>query len=190
MAKRLNYALASDAGGRLRLIGGHGAIAEALDSVAHLVDDGGAMFDLLLGDHLAKVVTFGIVEIENVGSVVRFGVEIVAHGGAGAFNGATFGVDNVGEEREAVASFVLSDVAGAGSFNLFRGGNEDGRFALTGDPITFIRFCIEGEKGGKVGFHRLVFFNGEGKDSKKEDERKRDNSKERENLEQANGDHN
>lgn len=188
--KGLNYALAGDMGGGSRLIGGHSAVAEALDSVAHLVNDGGAMFDLLLGDHLVKVVTFGVIEIENIGSVVCFGVEIVAHGGAGTLNSTTFGVDNVSEEREAVASFVLSNVAGAGSFDLFRGGNEDGGFALTGDPITFIRLRVEGEKGGEIGFHRLVLFNGEGKDSKKEDKRKRDNGEKRENLEQANGDHN
>lgn len=188
--KGLNYALAGDMSGGFRLIGGHSTVAEALDSIAHLVNDGGAMFDLLLGDHLVEVVTFSVIEIENIGSVVRFGVEVVAHGGAGAFNSTTFGVDNVGEEREAVASFVLGNVASAGSFDFFRGGNENSGFALTGDPIAFIRFCVEGEKGGEVGLHRLVLFNREGKDSEKEDKRERDNGEERENLEQANGDHN
>lgn len=81
-----------------------------------------------------------------------------------------------------MTSFVLGDVASARGFDFLRGGNEDGGFALAGYPVAFIGFCVEGKKGGKIGFHGLVFFNGECKNSKKEDERSRYNGEEWENL--------
>lgn len=93
MARWLNDALSSEPNWSVGFVGCHGAIAEALDSVAHLVDDGGTMLNLLLCYHVVEIVIFGVIVVKNIGGFVGLGVEIVTHGGTSAFNGATFGID-------------------------------------------------------------------------------------------------
>ena len=182
----LKNALATEAAG-----GGGGGLVEVvgggLDGGAHLADDFGVVGLLLARDHVGKIAGIGL--IEHVGSVVGFGVKFVTHGGAAGLDGATFGVDETGEKREAMAGFFFGDVANTGRLDLFRGGDEDGGFALARHPEAFLGLEVVGEDGGEVGFHGLVFLDGEGEDEKKEAERNRDDGKEGENLEEAYGKH-
>ena len=158
-------------------------VGRGLDGGAHLIDDFGVVGLLLARDHVGKIAGIGL--IEHVGSIIGFGVEFVAHGGTVGLDGATFGVDETGEKREAMAGFFFGDVANAGGLDFLRGGDEDGGFALARHPEAFLGLEVIGEDGGEVGFHGLVFLDGEGEDEKKETEGDRDDGKEGENLEEA-----
>lgn len=170
MAARLDDALSSEVDWGV-IVGRHSAVAEALDGVAHLIDDGGAMFDLLLVDHLIEGVVLSVVVIEHVGGVASFGVEVIAHDRIGIFDRTTFRIDDVGEKREAMAGFVLRNVAGARGLDLLWCGDLNSGFALPGDPVASIRLRVEGDEGGDVGLHRLVFLEREGEYGKEDNER-------------------
>ena len=108
--------LARGGGGGLVVIVGRG-----LDGGAHLIDDFGVVGLLFLVDEGGEVGAAGL--IEHVGGIVGFGIEFVAHRGATGFDSLTLGVDDAGEEGEAVGGFLFGDVAGAGGFDFAGSGD-------------------------------------------------------------------
>ena len=89
--RRLNNAFADGC-----KVGANRAGLLFLDCGTHLIDDFVVTFLLFFGNEMIKPV--GTRAIEHVGSVVGFGVEFIAHGRAGIFDGITFGIDNGGQK--------------------------------------------------------------------------------------------
>ena len=116
MEGALTGELARGGGGGFVVIVGRG-----LDGGAHLIDDFGVVGLLFLVDEGGEVGAAGL--IEHVGGIVGFGIEFVAHRGATGFDSLTLGVDDAGEEGEAVGGFLFGDVAGAGGFDFAGSGD-------------------------------------------------------------------
>lgn len=173
-------------GGWGGLVGGGFEGLVEKEGVFHFADGGSAFFAFFPGEHLID--KGGGIVGENVGGSAGFGEEFGADGGGGVVvDGVTFGVDDVGEEGEAVIGFLGTDVASAGAFDDFRGRDGDGGIALAGHPNASAGFGVEGDDGGEVGFHGLIFFEGEGKSGKESDEREGDEGERNEEVGESPG---
>lgn len=84
-----------------------------------------------------------------------------------------------------MAGFFFANIADAGFFDFFGGSDLDGGVALAGDPETAIGAKIKRNQGCNVGLHRLIFFQWECKDKKKQSKWYGDGGKEWKNLEES-----
>ena len=106
-----------------------------------------------LGDIVA------LLSLKNILNGASFGVDFVAELiGYVALDGITFGINNVGKEREAAGGFFFVKVLSTVFFNFFRSGNDDSGFRFAWFPEALVRLSVVGDNSGEISFHRLVFF--------------------------------
>ena len=146
---------------------GWGRVVDFVDGGAHIINNRGAVGVIVAVNHRIEIV--GVGWLKNILSIAIFGEETFTNISI-SFDGATFGVHDVGQEGEAVASFFPADVASAWAFYFFGGGNLNRMLALTGEPDTATRFEIVRSYSSKVSFHWLVLFKREGESAKEKND--------------------
>ena len=97
--------------------------------------------------------------LKNILNGASFGVDFVAElVGYVALDSITFGINNVGKEREATGGFFFVKVLSTVFFNFFRSGNDDSGFGFAWLPEALVGLSVVGDNSGEISFHRLVFF--------------------------------